>query len=163
VLNREDEIRDLAEKYGMSSRDMFYLGRHVQYPVAMEGALKLKEISYIHAEAYAAGELKHGPLALITKETPVLAMAVDDPTYEKMRSNMGEVSARGAPILAIGTEDDKELPKFVDDVFTVPRTSWIFSPVPVSVALMLFAYHVARLRGCAIDRPRNLAKSVTVE
>jgi glucosamine--fructose-6-phosphate aminotransferase (isomerizing) len=142
---------------------VYYLGRHVNYPVAMEGALKLKEISYIHAEAYAAGELKHGPLALITKDTPVLAIAVDDPTYDKMRSNIGEVNARGARILGVGTEGDRELPKFVDDAIAIPRMSWIYSPVPVSVALMLFAYHVARLRGCPIDRPRNLAKSVTVE
>ncbi len=163
VLDREEAIRTLAAAYGKDARDAFYLGRHVNYPVAMEGALKLKEISYIHAEAYAAGELKHGPLALITKDTPVVAIAVDDPTYEKMRSNIGEVDARGARILAVGTEGDRELPKFVDDVIPVPRMSWIFSPVPVSVALMLFAYHVARLRGCPIDRPRNLAKSVTVE
>jgi glucosamine--fructose-6-phosphate aminotransferase (isomerizing) len=163
VLNKEAEIEGLAAAYGTDARDAYYLGRHVNYPVAMEGALKLKEISYIHAEAYAAGELKHGPLALITKDTPVIAIAVDDPTYEKMRSNIGEVNARGARILGIGTEGDREIPKFVDDVITVPRMSWIFSPVPVSVALMLFAYHVARLRGCPIDKPRNLAKSVTVE
>jgi glucosamine--fructose-6-phosphate aminotransferase (isomerizing) len=142
---------------------MFYIGRHVNYPVAMEGALKLKEISYIHAEAYAAGELKHGPLALITKDTPVIAIAVDDPTYEKMRSNIGEVSARDAPVIAVGSEDDRELAKFVDDLIAIPRLSWIFSPVPVSVALMLFAYYAARKRGCPIDKPRNLAKSVTVE
>ena len=163
VLNKEPEIVGLAASYGTDARDAFYLGRHANYPVAMEGALKLKEISYIHAEAYAAGELKHGPLALITKDTPVIAIAVDDPTYEKMRSNIGEVGARGARILGIGTEGDREIAKFVDDLITVPRMSWIFSPVPVSVALMLFAYHVARLRGCPIDRPRNLAKSVTVE
>ncbi len=163
VLNKEAEIENLAAAYGTDARDAYYLGRHVNYPVAMEGALKLKEISYIHAEAYAAGELKHGPLALITKDTPVIAIAVDDPTYEKMRSNIGEVNARGARILGIGTEGDRELPKFVDDPITVPRMSWIFSPVPVSVALMLFAYHVARLRDCPIDKPRNLAKSVTVE
>ncbi len=163
VLNKESEIQDLAAVYGKEAKDVYYLGRHANYPVAMEGALKLKEISYVHAEAYAAGELKHGPLALITKDTPVLAVAVDDPTYEKMRSNIGEVNARGARILGIGTEGDRELPKFVDDLITVPRTSWIFSPVPVSVAFFLFAYHVARLRGCPIDKPRNLAKSVTVE
>jgi glucosamine--fructose-6-phosphate aminotransferase (isomerizing) len=163
VLNKEPEIVELAASYGKDVRDAFYIGRHANYPVAMEGALKLKEISYIHAEAYAAGELKHGPLALITKDTPVIAIAVDDPTYEKMRSNIGEVNARGARILGIGTEGDKEVAKFVDDLITVPRMSWIFSPVPVSVALMLFAYHVARLRDCPIDKPRNLAKSVTVE
>ena len=163
VLDEEEAIRTLAASYGKGATDAYYLGRHANYPVAMEGALKLKEISYVHAEAYAAGELKHGPLALITKDTPVIAIAVDDPTYEKMRSNIGEVAARGARILAIGTEGDRELPKSVDDLLPVPRMPWIFSPVPVSVALMLFAYHVARLRGCPIDKPRNLAKSVTVE
>jgi glucosamine--fructose-6-phosphate aminotransferase (isomerizing) len=162
VLNKADEIRALAAKYG-TARDMFYIGRHANYPVAMEGALKIKEISYIHAEAYAAGELKHGPMALLTTATPVVAVAVRDPTYEKMRSNIGEVSARGAPVLAIGTEGDKELPKYVDDVIAMPDIPWIFSPVPVSVALQLFAYEAARMRDCPIDKPRNLAKSVTVE
>jgi glucosamine--fructose-6-phosphate aminotransferase (isomerizing) len=162
VLNKADEIRALARKYG-EARDIFYIGRHTNYPVALEGALKLKEISYIHAEAYAAGELKHGPLALVTPATPVIAVAVQGPTYDKMRSNMGEVAARGSPILAIGTEGDKELPKFVDDVFSVPDIPWILSPVPVSVALQLFAYEVARMHDCPIDKPRNLAKSVTVE
>jgi len=162
VLNKAQEIEALAAKYG-TARDMFYIGRHANYPVAMEGALKIKEISYIHAEAYAAGELKHGPLALLTSSTPVVAVAVQDPTYEKMRSNIGEVSARGSPVLAIGTEGDKELPKFVDDVIEIPSIPWIFSPVPVSVALQLFAYAAARLRDCPIDKPRNLAKSVTVE
>src|SRR5216117_781647 len=162
VLDRADEIRNLAKKYG-NARDLFYIGRHANYPVALEGALKLKEISYIHAEAYAAGELKHGPLALVTPATPVIAVVVQDPTYEKMRSNIGEVSARGSPVLAIGTEGDKELPKFVDDVFEVPNLPWVLSPVPVSVALQLFAYEVAKMHDCPIDKPRNLAKSVTVE
>ena len=162
VLNKADEIRELAAKYG-NARDMFYIGRHANYPVALEGALKLKEISYLHAEAYAAGELKHGPLALLTSATPVIAIAVQDPTYQKMRSNIGEVSARGSPVLAIGTEGDKELPKAVDDVIWIPAMPWIFSPVPVSVAMQLFAYDIAQMRGCSIDKPRNLAKSVTVE
>src|SRR5438309_10121092 len=134
VLNKADEIRSLAKKYGQA-RDMFYIGRHANYPVALEGALKLKEISYLHAEAYAAGELKHGPLDLVTSATPVIAVAVQDPTYEKMRSNIGEVSARGSPVLAIGTEGDRELPKFVDDVFEIPDIPWIFSPIQASVAL----------------------------
>src|SRR5213596_53294 len=163
VLNKADEIRALAVKYGRDTKDMFYIGRHANYPVAMEGALKIKEISYIHAEAYAAGELKHGPLALLTPSTPVIAIVAQDPTYEKMRSNVGEVSARGSPVLAIGTEGDKELPKFVDDVIEIPSIPWIFSPVPVSVALQLFAYEAARMRDCPIDKPQNLAKSVTVE
>src|SRR3989454_69641 len=163
VLSNAHEIRALAQKYGAEAKDMFYIGRHANYPVAMEGALKMKEISCIHAEAYAAGELKHGPLALLTSSTPVIAVVAQDPTYEKMRSNVGEVSARGSPVLAIGTEGDKELPKFVDDVIEIPSLPWIFSPVPVSVALQLFAYEAARIRNCPIDKPRNLAKSVTVE
>jgi len=162
VLNSSDVIKALAEKYG-DARDAFYIGRHVNYPIAMEGALKLKEISYVHAEAYAAGELKHGPLALVTKDTPVVAIAVRDHTYDKMRSNIGEVIARGAPVIAIGTAGDKELPKVVDDVLTVPEMASVFYPVPVTVVAQLFAYYVARKRGCPIDKPRNLAKSVTVE
>jgi len=162
VLNKADEIRALAAKYG-NARDVFFIGRHVNYPIALEGALKLKEISYIHGEAYAAGELKHGPLALLSPATPVVAISVKGPTYEKMRSNVGEVSARGSPVLAIGTEGDKELPRSVDDVIWIPDMPWIFSPVAVSVALQLFAYEAARMRGCPIDKPRNLAKSVTVE
>jgi glucosamine--fructose-6-phosphate aminotransferase (isomerizing) len=162
VLDRSAEIRALARKYG-DARDVFYIGRHANYPVALEGALKLKEISYLHAEAYAAGELKHGPLALVTPQTPVIAVAVQDPTYDKMRSNIGEVSARGAPVLALGTAGDRELAKYVDDVIEIPEVPWVFSPVPVSVALQLFAYEVARLHDRPIDKPRNLAKSVTVE
>ena len=162
VLNRSEEIERLAQKY-RDAKDMFYIGRHVNYPVAMEGALKLKEISYVHAEAYAAGELKHGPLALLTPATPVVAIAVRDHTYEKMRSNIGEVVARGSPVLAIASEGDREIVKFVDDVLAVPELPGIFNPAPVTVAMQLFAYHLARTRQCPIDKPRNLAKSVTVE
>src|SRR3990172_1476078 len=162
VLNEAPYIEGLAQKYA-KVRDMFFIGRHLGFPIAMEGALKLKEISYLHAEAYAAGELKHGPLALVGPETPVVAIAVRDSVYEKLLSNVREVDARGAPVLAIGTEGDKELRKFVDDVVYVPATNPLFAPVPVVVALQLFAYHVARVRGCSIDKPRNLAKSVTVE
>ncbi len=162
VLNQAPYIEGLAQKYA-KVRDMFFIGRHLGFPIAMEGALKLKEISYLHAEAYAAGELKHGPLALVGPETPVVAIAVRDSVYEKLLSNVREVDARGAPVLAIGTEGDKELGRFVDDVVYVPAVSPLFAPVPVVVALQLFAYHVARVRGCSIDKPRNLAKSVTVE
>jgi len=162
VLNRSEAIERLAEKY-RDANDMFYIGRHVNYPVAMEGALKLKEISYIHAEAYAAGELKHGPLALLTSATPVVAIVVRDHTYDKMRSNIGEVVARGSPVLAIASEGDREIVKFVDDVLAVPELPGIFNPAPVTVAMQLFAYHLARTRQCPIDKPRNLAKSVTVE
>jgi len=162
VLDDAPLIEALATKYA-KARDVFFIGRHLGYPIAMEGALKLKEISYLHAEAYAAGELKHGPLALLSAETPIVAIATRDHTYEKMLSNIGEVSARGAPVLAIGTEGDKDLGKLVDDVVYVPAVPTLFAPMPVVVALQLFAYHVARVRGCPIDKPRNLAKSVTVE
>ena len=162
VLNDAEAIREVAERYAQA-HSMFVIGRGVNYPVAMEGALKVKEISYINAEAYAAGELKHGPLALLTAETPVVAVAVKDATYEKTLSNIGEAAARGSPILAIGTVGDTELEKRVDDVIRVPATDPMLYPFPVSVALQLFAYHLARTRGCAIDKPRNLAKSVTVE
>ena len=162
VLNQAPYIEGLAQEYA-KARDMFFIGRHVEYPIAMEGALKLKEISYIHAEAYAAGELKHGPLALVGAETPVVAIVTRDHTYDKMLSNIREVDARGAPVLAIGTEGDKDLGKVVDNVIYVPAVPPLIAPVPVVVALQLFAYYVARIRGCAIDKPRNLAKSVTVE
>lgn len=162
VLNGAPLLEGLASKYG-GARDMFFIGRHMSYPVAMEGALKLKEISYLHAEAYAAGELKHGPLALVTPESPVVAVATRDHTYEKMMGNLGEVAARGAPVIAIASEGDRDIARVADDVIYVPAVRPLFSPVPVSVALQLFAYHVARQRGCPIDKPRNLAKSVTVE
>jgi len=162
VLNDAPYIEGLAQQYS-KARDMFFIGRHLEYPIAMEGALKLKEISYIHAEAYAAGEMKHGPLALVGAETPVIAIAIRDHTYEKMLSNIREVDARGAPVLAIGTQGDKDLGKVVDNVIYTPAVSPLFAPVPVVVALQLFSYHVARIRGCSIDKPRNLAKSVTVE
>ena len=162
VLNQGPYIEGLAQEYA-KARDMFFIGRHLGYPIAMEGSLKLKEISYIHAEAYAAGELKHGPLALVGPETPVVAIVSKDHTYEKMLSNIREVDARGAPVLAVGMEGDKDLGKVVDNVIYVPAVPPLFAPVPVVVALQLFAYHVARIRGCAIDKPRNLAKSVTVE
>src|SRR5467141_778915 len=162
VLNQAPYIEGLAQEYA-KARDVFFVGRHIEYPIAMEGALKLKEISYVHAEAYAAGELKHGPLALVGTDTPVIAIVVRDHTYEKMLSNIREVDARGAPVLAIGTEGDKDIGKVVDNVIYVPAVPPLFAPVPVVVALQLFSYHVARIRGCAIDKPRNLAKSVTVE
>ncbi len=162
VLNQAEKIEELARKYA-SADNMFYLGRNVNFPSALEGALKLKEISYVHAEGYPGGELKHGPLAVISSKTPVIAIAVQDHTYEKMLSNIGEVNARGSPVIGIGFEDDPDLAKFVDDIFYIPKVKPILSPVPVAVALQLFAYHVARTRGCSIDKPRHLAKTVTVE
>jgi len=162
VLNRAPEIEQLAKKYS-SARDMFFIGRNINYPIALEGALKLKEISYVHAEGYPAGELKHGPLALLSKESPVVAIAVKDHTYEKILGNISEVSARGSPVIAIGFEGDTELSKFADDVIHIREIPPLFSPVPIIVVLQLFAYYVARERGCAIDKPRNIAKTVTVE
>jgi glucosamine--fructose-6-phosphate aminotransferase (isomerizing) len=162
VLNKAPEIEALARKYA-EARDMFFIGRNINYPIALEGALKTKEISYIHGEGYPAGELKHGPLALLSKATPVVAIAVRDGTYEKMLANMSEVSARESPVIAVGFEDDTELAKFADDVITIRPVEPVFSPVPVIVVLQLLAYYLARERGCPIDKPRNIAKTVTVE
>ena len=162
VLNRTEEIEALARTYA-GARDMFFIGRGIEYPAAMEGALKMKEISYIHAEAYAGGELKHGPLALLTPETPIVAVVPRDRNYEKMMSNIGEVHARGSPVLAIGAEGDKDLSRFADHVLYVPKVRDILYPVSVTIVLQLLAYYTARKRGCTIDKPRNLAKTVTVE
>lgn len=162
VLDNSEQIIELSQEIS-DSKSMFFLGRNMNFPVALEGALKMKEISYIHAEGYPGGELKHGPLALVTKETPVIAVAVKDQTYEKMLGNIGEVSARGATVIGIGTEGDTELPKYADHVIYIPKVPKLFTPVLVSVVMQLLAYHVANVRGCEIDKPRHLAKSVTVE
>ncbi len=165
-------------RYLSKYEHVFFVGRGVNLPIAMEGALKLKEISYIHAEGYAAGELKHGPFALLTEDTPVVAIVTHQTfkksliksatlssqnVYEKMLGNVKEIKARGAPVIAIAEEGDEEVEKYVDAVIRVPGTSAIFSPIPNTVALHLLAYWTARERGCEIDKPRNLAKSVTVE
>ncbi len=146
-----------------NATDVFYIGRNINYPTALEGALKFKEISYIHAEGYPAGELKHGPLALLTPRTPVVAIAPKDHTYEKMLGNISEVSARGSPVIAIGYQEDLELEKVADHVIYVPEVPALFSPIPITVVVQLLAYYVARDRKCSIDKPRHLAKSVTVE
>ena len=162
VLEHEDEIRAIAEKlsdYG----NMMYIGRGIGVPIAMEGALKMKEISYIHAEAYPAGELKHGPFALLGERTPVIASLTPDETYEIMLGNIKEVKARESIVVAVTGHDDAEVEKYVDHVIRVPRTDTLFTAVTHSVALQLLAYHTAKARGCEIDKPRNLAKSVTVE
>ena len=164
TLAQADAVRRLAETFFDGHNDAFYLGRQVNYGLAMEGALKLKEISYLHAEGYAAGELKHGPLALLVKGLPVVALLPHkDPTYGVMVSNIGEVRARGAKVLGIGTEGDASIEKYVDHVLRVPASDPFYFPVPACVVLYLLAYHAARVRGCSIDKPRNLAKSVTVE
>jgi glucosamine--fructose-6-phosphate aminotransferase (isomerizing) len=162
VLNSHEAIKAAAARL-KDVRDVYFIGRNINYPAALEGALKLKEISYIHAEGYPAGELKHGPIALLDAHTPVVAIVVDDAVRPKMISNIGEVSARDAPVYAVGYEDDLELAKVVDVLLPIPRTDPLFSPVVVVVALQLLAYYVALMRGCSIDKPRNLAKSVTVE
>ncbi|MDO9536960.1 MAG: glutamine--fructose-6-phosphate transaminase (isomerizing) [Thermoplasmata archaeon] len=162
VLDQSDKIFEIAQEIA-GARSMFFLGRNINFPVALEGALKMKEISYIHAEGYPGGELKHGPLALVTDETPVVAIAVKDQTHGKMLGNIGEVSARGAMVIGIGTEGDRELEKYVDHVIYIPDVPPLFTPVLTSVVMQLLAYHVANILGCEIDKPRHLAKSVTVE
>lgn len=162
VLNEAEVIEALANKYA-SAKDMFFIGRSINYPIALEGALKTKEISYIHGEGFPAGEMKHGPLALISKDSPVVAIAVKDHTYEKMLGNISEVSARGSPVIAIGFEGDTELARYADDIIRVREIPPAFAPVPVIVVLQLWAYYLARARGCPIDKPRNIAKTVTVE
>jgi glucosamine--fructose-6-phosphate aminotransferase (isomerizing) len=162
TLALDAQVRALAERFA-GARDVLFIGRHTGYPAALEGALKLKEISYIHAEGYPAGELKHGPIALIEPGTPVVAIATQCHVYPKVLSNIQEVKARGAEVLAIASEGDDEIARLVDHVLYVPRTPELFAPVAVSPPLQLLAYHIAKLRGCDVDQPRNLAKSVTVE
>jgi glucosamine--fructose-6-phosphate aminotransferase (isomerizing) len=162
ILQRSDRIRDLAEKYSGASH-FLYIGRKYQYPVALEGALKLKEIAYIHAEGYAAGEMKHGPIALIDPSFPTMALVPEDGSYDKVLSNMQEIRARDGRIVAVTTEGNTKLEPLVDDVMMVPRSHEIVMPLLTVVPLQLFAYHCAVLRGCDVDKPRNLAKSVTVE
>ncbi len=164
ALETAGDVAPLAGEFFHGAEHAFYLGRQINHGLAMEGALKIKEISYLHAEGYAAGELKHGPLALLTPDFPVVvALSDKEPTYGVMVSNIGEVRARGAKVLAIATETDANVHKHVDHVVRVPASDPLFYPVPACVALYLLAYHAARGRGCNIDRPRNLAKSVTVE
>jgi glucosamine--fructose-6-phosphate aminotransferase (isomerizing) len=156
------DVRELARGFA-DSRNALYLGRGVNFPVALEGALKLKEISYIHAEGYPAAEIKHGPIALIDEDMPVVFLAPKDSVYTKVLSNMHEVKARGGRILAITSEGNGELAGLADHVLRVPESAPLVSPVLTVIPLQLLAYHIAVLRGCDVDRPRNLAKSVTVE
>jgi len=162
VLDKEEEIKGIAKKFA-THEDLFFIGRGLDYAVAMEGSLKLKEISYIHSEAYAAGELKHGTLALIEENIPVIALATQKDVYEKTLSNIKEVKAREAQVLALVEEGDEEIHKSVDAVFTVPACLDLLKPILAIVPLQLLSYYVAKERGCDIDKPRNLAKSVTVE
>ncbi|MFQ5862082.1 MAG: glutamine--fructose-6-phosphate transaminase (isomerizing) [Candidatus Brocadiales bacterium] len=162
ILEREKHIEDLAGLY-KDSINFLYLGRGYNFPVALEGALKLKEISYIHADGYPAAEMKHGPIALITKDMPVVFNATRDSTYGKILGNIEEVKARGGKVIAIATQGDKEICSKVDHVFYIPEAPESLTPILSVVPLQLLAYHMAVMRGCDVDKPRNLAKSVTVE
>ena len=139
------------------------MGAPITFPVALEGALKLKEISYVHAEGYPAAEMKHGPIALIDKDMPSVVLAIKDSVYEKVLSNIQEVNARGGSVIAIASEGDKDIEKYVRHVIYIPKTIPMLSPLLSVIPLQLLAYHIAAIRGCEIDQPRNLAKSVTVE
>ena len=162
VLEGNESIAKVAEKYAKAD-DMFFIGRGMLHPVALEGALKIKEVAYVHAEGYQAAELKHGPIALLSEKTPVVALLADIPGKEKTLGNVQECRARLAPVIGVVTEGDEAAAAAVTDALTIPKTCAELSPIVTVVALQLFAYHVARLRGCEIDQPRNLAKSVTVE
>ena len=162
VLDLDQQIRETARRY-MEARNFLYLGRGLHYPIALEGALKLKEISYIHAEGYAAGEMKHGPIALIDREMPVVVLATRSPVLEKVRGNIEEVTARGGRIIALTEADNYQVQERVESVIPVPQTPLDLSPTVLVTPLQLLAYHIADLRGTDVDQPRNLAKSVTVE
>jgi glucosamine--fructose-6-phosphate aminotransferase (isomerizing) len=162
TLSCHDAVRRIAERYYRAT-NFLYLGRQCLYPVALEGALKLKEISYIHAEGYPAAEMKHGPIALVDRDTPSVFLVPRCPVYDKVMSNLEEVRARGGPVIAVVTEGDEEVAERADEVICVPDVPDYLQPLVTVVPLQLLAYHIALLRGCDVDRPRNLAKSVTVE
>ena len=162
VLRYEEGYEPLARRY-MHCNNFLYLGRGINYPIALEGALKLKEISYIHAEGYPAGEMKHGPIALIDENMPVVTICPQDKVRDKMLSNIEQVKARGGRVIAIATEGDDEVAEKADNVIWIPRTSRYLTPILAVIPLQILAYHIAVLRGCDVDQPRNLAKSVTVE
>lgn len=162
LLGRSREIKKLAEKY-LAARDFFYLGRKYNYPIALEGALKIKEISYVHAEGYPAGEMKHGPLALIDEHFPSIFIMPSDSVYEKNMSGLSEIKARGGKVIAIATEGNRDIKKNADDVLYLPKTLEMLTPLLAVLPLQLFAYHFGVAKGLDVDKPRNLAKSVTVE
>jgi len=169
ILGHDELCEDLAKEYARA-QDFLFLARGIHYPIALEGALKLKEISYIHAEGYPAGEMKHGPNALIDESLPVVVLATCDRNnpdsvqrYEKTMSNIKEVKARSGKVIAVATEGDEEIREEVDRVLYLPPTPELLSPIVEIVPLQLLAYHIAVRRGCDVDQPRNLAKSVTVE
>src|SRR5581483_5024228 len=162
LLARAKAIKEVALKYA-KAEDFFFLSRGYTFPIALEGALKLKEISYIHAEGYSAAEMKHGPIALIDSNTPTVFVAPRDSMYEKTMANLAMIKARRGPIILVATEGDAQAEKVADDVIYVPKTLEALYPTLAIVPLQLFAYYIAVSRGCDVDKPRNLAKSVTVE
>ncbi len=162
TLQSDDQIKVIAEEF-KDSRNFLYLGRGYGFPIALEGALKLKEISYIHAEGYPAAEMKHGPIALIDEEMPVVVIATQHSNYEKVISNIQEVRARKGRIIAIATEGDQHIKDHTDYVIYIPACEESMLPLLATIPLQLLSYHIAVMRGCNVDQPRNLAKSVTVE
>jgi len=162
ALENEKAVKQIANRY-KDIKGALYIGRGVNMPIAYEGALKLKEISYIHAEGYPAGEMKHGPIALVDKDLPVVVIATQDPWYDKMVSQIEQAKARSGKVLAVATEGDELIPTIADEIFWIPKTPWLLSPSVTIIPLQLFAYHIATFHGLDVDQPRNLAKSVTVE
>ncbi|MBD3257302.1 glutamine--fructose-6-phosphate transaminase (isomerizing), partial [candidate division GN15 bacterium] len=162
ILADGEPVKEIARAYHQAD-NFLYLGRGINFPVALEGALKLKEISYIHAEGYPAAEMKHGPIALIDENMPVVVIALKDPVYDKVMSNIAEVRARNGKVIAIATEGDTEIAQRVNHVIYIPDTFRLLTPLLSVIPLQLLAYHIAVMRGCHVDQPRNLAKSVTVE
>lgn len=162
ILNNSNNIIPIAKKY-KNSTNFLYLGRGLNFPIALEGALKLKEISYIHAEGYPAAEMKHGPIALIDKDMPVVVVATEKGKYHKILSNVMEIKARGGKVIAILTKGDNEIKRIADDFIEIPQVDELISPILANIPLQLLSYYIADLKGCEIDQPRNLAKSVTVE
>jgi glucosamine--fructose-6-phosphate aminotransferase (isomerizing) len=162
ILKESNQVAKIARKY-MHARDFLYLGRGINYPIALEGALKLKEISYVHAEGYPAGEMKHGPIALIDREMPVVVLATKNDVYEKVISNIEEVKAREGKVIALVSQSDQEIAQKVDDVIFIPETLPSLTPILLTIPLQLLAYYMADFKGTDVDQPRNLAKSVTVE
>jgi glucosamine--fructose-6-phosphate aminotransferase (isomerizing) len=162
ILAQDNYIKEIAQEF-THTQNAIYLGRGVNFPVALEGALKLKEISYIHAEGYPAAEMKHGPIALIDKHMPVVVIATEQETYDKVVSNVQEVKTRNGKIISIVSEGDEIVKSMSDYCIEIPKTDELLSPLVASIPLQLLAYHIAVARGCDVDKPRNLAKSVSVE
>lgn len=161
-MSKKSDIEQIAKKYQDFS-NFFLIGRKYNYPIALEGALKLKEVAYIHGEGIEGGELKHGHLSLIKENFPTIAICPSDSVYNKMLSNIQEIKARSGRVIAIATEGNEDIKKIADDVIYIPKTLEMLTPILATIPLHLFAYYIAAFKGCEIDKPRNLAKSVTVE